>query len=219
MVIRYEKVRELFSQVLSNWFTASEVTKLAKCILISCERRPSAFIELRFLPLIHAAEVLAKESDQPTIIDQKAFEEVREQMLAVLRREFPSELIESIKIGRCKARQIPLRNRLSSMLNDLQDETCGLFCIDKAKFVAGIVDTRNYYTHYSVKKNLLQDAELHWAIRKTSLMLRILLLLKAGVPEDDLQQLVRSHHRLSQERAVWSKITEEGSPFDDADND
>jgi hypothetical protein len=218
IMIRYENEKELFSQILENWLTASEVCKLVRNMVLKSERRPSRLIDLRFLPLVHAAEVLTKESNHSIIVDQEIFEKVREQMYAILRREFSRELIDSVKIGRYNAKQLPLKNKLSSMLDDLQDETCNLFCIDKTKFINGIVDSRNYYTHYSPKKKILQDAELYWAIRKTSLMLRILLLLKAGVPESDLQKLVHSHHRLSQERAVWCKITEEGSRFNADDN-
>ena len=87
------------------------------------------------------------------------------------------------------------------MFGELQDATCHLFCIDTTKFVDGLVDTRNYYTHYSPKVKHLRDAELHWAIRKMSLMLRIFVLIKAGVPENDLRQFFLSHHRLSQEKS------------------
>lgn len=217
IVVRYESIRRSFSQVLANWLTASGVAKRARRILLSSELRPARFMERQFLRLMIAAEVLAKGSNQSTVVDQEAFDEVREQMFAVLRKEFPSTLIDSITIRHHAAKHIPLRSRLSSMLNDLQDETCSLFCIDKTNFIQGVVNARNYFTHYSPKKTLLQDVELYWATKKVSLMLRILLLLKAGVPEDDLQRLVRCHHPLSGDRTVWSTITEEGSPFGDAD--
>ena len=218
ILVRYENVKTLFTQILTNWLTASEVAKRARRMVLSSEQRPSAFIELRFLPLAHAAEVLTKESNSPTFVEDATFAEIRNQMLASLSKELPKELIDSIKSSLGWANGRNVKSKLLTILNGLQDETCRLFCIDKTKFIAGIVDTRNYYTHYSAKKNLLQGVDLHWAIRKASSMLRILLLIKAGVPESDLRRLVHSHGRLSQKRAVWSRITEEGSPLNGAES-
>jgi hypothetical protein len=213
IVIRYENVKELFLHILENWLAASEIAKRARRIVLSSERRPSAFIEFRFLPLLHAVEILTKEIEHSTIVDHETFKNARKQMLASLPKDIPKELIDSIKSSLGHANGRNLKGKLKKMLNELQDVTCYLFCSSKEMFINGIVNTRNYYTHYSPPKMLLQSVELHWAIQKTSLMLRILLLLKAGVPENDLQQLVHSHYRLSQERAVWGNITEEGSPF------
>ena len=208
--IRSKNVRRSLGTILKNWFSASGHDKQARRILLSCERRPPSFIELRFLPLVHAAEVLTKDS---AIIDKQEFCVVRREIERSIPGDLPEELVDSIKSKLCYANGHPLKHKLRLMLDQLQDETSSLFCMDKEAFVKGIVNTRNYYTHYSAKTKLLQNVELHWAICKTSLMLRVLLLLKAGIPESDLQSMIGGHVRLRQEREVWSKLTEEGSPF------
>lgn len=213
-LVRYEHVKKVFAQILKEWLTATENTKRARRMLLASERSPSRFMERQFLRLMAVAEVLTKKSDHSTIVDPVIFNNVREQMLACLPGNFPTELANSIKSSLGYANGHNLNRKLTNMLNELHDETCRLFCADNAKFIQGIVNARNYHTHYSPKKNLLQDEELHWAIKKLSLMLRILLLLKVGVSENDLQQLVHSCHRLSGDRSVWSSITEEGSAFD-----
>jgi hypothetical protein len=217
ILIRYESLKAVFWQVLANWLSAAKVTKRARRIVLSSERRPSAFIEFRFLPLLHAVEVLAKEMGDSGIVDATMFKEIKRRMLSTLPDGLPTELVESIRNSLGWANGHNLRAKLLTMLDGLQDETCHLFCVDKMKFAKGIVDTRNYYTHYSERTRLLQGAELHWAIQKTSLMLRILLLLRAGVPESDLQRAVHGHLRLRNEKAVWREVTEEGSPVGIAD--
>ena len=218
IVVRYDKVKESLALVLKNWFTANTITKGARRIVLSSERRPSAFIELRFLPLVHAAELLTQDGKHSTIVDEKVFKAIRAKMLASLSTELSSELTDSIKSSLGWANGRNLKAKLLSILNELQDKTCSLFCMEKVNFIKGIVDTRNYYTHYSEKVKPLQSLALHWAIKKAALMLRILLLLKAGIPERDIQHFVRSNVRLSQDRTVWTKVTEEGSPPDDIDN-
>jgi hypothetical protein len=131
----------------------------------------------------------------------------------VIPDDVPKELVDAIKGGLGYANGHTLNRKLSNMLNGLSDETCRLFCVDKTTFIKGIVDTRNYNTHYSAKSRLLQGIELHWASRKLSLMLRVLLLLKAGIAEVDIQAMIRPHPRLSQERGVWRNVSEEGSPL------
>jgi hypothetical protein len=219
MLVRYGDVKHLFAGILNNWVTASEDAKIARRIVLSGEQRPSSFIELRFLPLIHALECLVKEMDHSTIVAPDVFKNAVGSMLASLPNDLPVEVVDSIKSSLGWANGRNLKGKLKRMLDEYQDATCQLFCISKEMFIKGIVNTRNYYTHYSPQKKLLRDAELHWAIRKTSLMLRIILLLKAGVPEDILQRLVNCHHRLRGDRAVWSTITEEGSAFADTDDD
>ncbi len=216
LLLRLDDVRPIFGSVLENWFTAATSTKRARRILLSTERRPAGFIELRFLPLVHAAEILARASKHSTIVASETFDDIRTRLLGSLPGDAPRELVESIKNGLGHANGRSLKHTLQKMLSDLREETCRLFCVDQIEFIKGIVNTRNHYTHYSSKdkQKFLQGSELHWAIRKLSSMLRILLLLKAGIPEVDLESKLRSHHRSSRERAVWRNVTEEGSPFD-----
>lgn len=214
-MVRYDKVRKSFGRILQNWLAASERETRARRMLLSSTRRPPGFIELRFLPLVHAAEVLSNESAYATIVDQNTFDSVRSKMLAAIADEVSPELIESIKNGLGHANGHNLRRKVLDMLGALQDDIRGLFCVDASEFVRGLVKTRNHYTHYSTKpgERILQRMELHWAIQKTALMLRMLLLLRAGMDEDDLRSAIQSHHRLSRERAVWRTITERGSLY------
>jgi hypothetical protein len=211
--IRYEQVKATFGEILGNWLGASEAVKRARRILLSSERRPSKFIELRFLPLVHAAEVLSNEGTHSTIVSKDTYKDVRQKLLESLPDGLPEELIISIKDSLSHANSCTLKRKLLGMLSELKNDTCKLFCVERELFIKGIVDTRNHFTHYSTKegRTILQGVELHWAIQKMSLMLHLLLLLKTSVPENVLQSAIQSHTRLSQERRVWQKKSEEGS--------
>ncbi len=215
-VVRYNKmIQAAFPHILCGWLNAEEDVARARRMLISSERRPAQFIELRFLPLAHALEVLSNESGYSKIVDAATFTDARERMLKSLPESSPNELIDSIKncLGWANGRN--LRGRLTRMLGNLQEETRRLFSVNDTLFISGIVNTRNHYTHYSTKagRKILQGVELHWAIQKLTLLIRILSLIRAGIPEQDLQVMFRSHHRLSQERSVWQDVSEEGSEY------
>ncbi|APZ91609.1 hypothetical protein Fuma_01198 [Fuerstiella marisgermanici] len=74
-----------------------------------------------------------------------------------------------------------------------------------------VVKTRNYYTHYSNKKCVLQGGQLHWAAHKLNIMLRVLLLTEMGVPESELQLAFSKNLRLSGQRKEWLSISEKGT--------
>lgn len=214
--LRYEMVKAHFQLILENWFTPSRNAMHASRMLVSSERRPSSFIEFRFLPLVHAAEVLSQSTDGATIIPTPEYRSLVKRIKEVIPTDAPKELLDSITNSLGHANGRTLRRKLLKMLERLQDETCRLFCVDRSAFVTGVVDTRNHFTHYSTErgKKILQGVELHWAIRKLSVMLRVLLLLDAGIPEEILQKAIGSDFRLNGERRVWCGITEEGSEFE-----
>lgn len=218
IAIRYEMVKANFQLVLENWFAPSESVTRAGRMLVSSERRPSSFIEFRFLPLVHAAEVLSQDSAGARIISESEYRSIVDKIKAAIPDSAPTELIVSITNSLGYANGRSLKPKLLMMLAKLKSDTLRLFCVDEQAFVSGVVNTRNHFTHYSTKsgKKILQGVELHWAIRKLSVMLRVLLLLDAGVPEETLQKTIGADHRLNGERRVWSGITEEGSEFEES---
>ncbi|WP_417379456.1 HEPN domain-containing protein [Gimesia sp.] len=214
-LIRYIEIKDSFPTVLRNWMNSTDNIKRASRMLISSERRPSNFIEFRFLPLVQAVEVLSNEAAHVTVIEEEEFKIIRENMLESVKNEISKELTNSIKNSLQWANGRSLRDKLRSFLGELQDDTWQLFAVDKEMFLAGVVKTRNHYTHYSTKARgrILQGRELHWGIQKLALMIRILLLVRAGVPEKVLQSAIREHFRLKQERSVWAGISEDGSEY------
>ena len=214
-MVRYEDIKSMFQEILTGWLNATHKEKLARNMLISNERRPPDFLELRFLPLAHAAEVLSYETDYSTIVEKHEFKNIKKEMLDSVSEKIPSELKQSINNCLQWANGRNLKGKLKSVLNDLEEKTRSLFCVDSDLFIDGIVNTRNHYTHYSTKpgKKILQGVELHWGIQKLSLMVRILLLLRSGVDEKIIQTKFGSDNRLAVERVVWMEICEEGSEY------
>lgn len=212
-VVTSKEVLPSFQVVLEKWFSATSLTIQARRILLSSERNPPGFMELRFLPLVHAAEIIAKEQSSE-IVPKSDYSSVRTTLLAAIPKDQPEELHEAIKNALAFGNGRSLKRSIKKTLEPLSDELCKLFCTDRDKFITGVVNTRNYFTHYSPTKKLLQGVELHWAMHKLSLMIRILLLLKSGISQDVMETCVRQHGKLRGQRAVWLDLCEDGSPFD-----
>jgi hypothetical protein len=213
LVLTQKSLRENFERLLNSWLDAPKSVKQARAMMFSSERRPSDFIELRFLPLIHAAEMVAREYENMPYVDSQTFQTVRkriEEALDLLRVALPMDFIASIKNSLSFANGGNLRRNLSRLLDSLSESLCSLFCATKNDFISGLVSTRNYYTHYSDNQTPLRHLECHWAIRKLQLMLRIIFLTKIGVPEDVIEKAIHGHIDLSRERDVWRNLSEVG---------
>ncbi len=214
-LIRFSEIKDCFSDIISKWMNPTVHQKRARQMLISAERRPSDFIELGFLPLAHAVEVLSNEAIHTTVIPMAEFKKFREKMINAVHDEVSAELKNSIKDSLQWANGRSLRDKLRSLLGELQDETWRLFATEKESFLGGLIRTRNHYTHYSTKagERILQDIELHWGIQKLLIMIRVFLLMRAGVSESVIQATIGRHVRLAGERKVWATISEEGSKY------
>lgn len=210
-VIGSKEALPTFHDVLNNWFSASNATKQARRMLFSSERHPSKFIELRFLPLAHALEVIAKEFAEP-IIPKKEFRSVLDTLLDAVPSDQPPELQEAIRSSLKHANSRNLRTSIKKTLESMSLETRSLFCTDPVKFISGIVNTRNYYTHYSRPKHLLEGVALHWTIHKLAMMLRIWLLIRSGISEETVKNCIHRHSTLRPKRDVWRELNEEGLP-------
>ena len=76
-----------------------------------------------------------------------------------------------------------LRQRLKALLKEVRERLGEVPAgFDKA-FVERLVETRNYYTHFSARteKNILQGADMHYAIRRIVLLLIVLQFLRIGL--------------------------------------
>ena len=214
-LIRHEHIQGQFGSIVEKWLSAPEPFRRARRMLASSDAKPSKFIELRFLPLVHAAELLSNGSRHGTIVAKSEYKGLCQRMLDSLPTGLASELIESITNSLGHANSRNLKRKLVAMLGQFEEATSDLFCVAKETFVKAIVDTRNHFTHYSTKQGhkILQGADLHWAIQKLMLMLRVFVLANTGVPEAVLQEAIRSHIRLSQERKCWQTMNEDGTPY------
>lgn len=84
-------------------------------------------------------------------------------------------------------------------------------CKDVAEFTKGVVNTRNFYTHYSSQQRIFDSRELHWAIRKLSIILRVLLLRSVGMSEEHILDILQRNMQIANERRTWLEVSETGT--------
>ncbi len=81
------------------------------------------------------------------------------------------------------------------------DEVPGGF---NGQFLRKLVDTRNYYTHFSeeLSERTLDGEGMYWATRRVIQLLTLLFLQRIGLAAVDIKPLLERHREFAQ---LWAK--------------
>lgn len=217
-LLRYPDITDWFPGILKSWFRESGKIRHALDLVFSSLQKPGRFLETRFLPFVQAVEVLCRAVEPGQIVDKRVYGPIRKEIIRSIPEDTPEELREAIVRSLGYANERTLRERFVAILGGLKPETTELFCVNPTDFVRGVVETRNYLTHYSGRsESVLRGMQLHWATVKLQTMMRVLLLKRLGIPESGLLSLLKKNHGLSNERRTWQEVPELGSSSGESD--
>lgn len=192
------------SDILHKWFAASPTLKSAIYLYIDGMRQTGSS-EGRFLTLSQAFEAFSRATTPSEYMASEDYQEVRSKIIAAIPSEVAPDHRDSLKSRIKYGNEISLRKRLMKTFQSLPFEAIDCICHSHAEFVSGIVDTRNYLTHYSdeLRSSALRGADLHWASEQLTMLTRILLLRELGIDIARIVEHVRGHSRLMQYRQIY----------------
>lgn len=208
-MVRYPKIAEWFAQMLKSWFCESAKIRHALDLVFSSIQRPGHFLETRFMPFVQAVEVYSRVVNRGQITDKSVYKPIREGLVKSIPAETPPELRDAIVRSLGYANDRALRQRVLALIDGLLPKTRELFCVNPNDFAKGVVDTRNFLTHYSSDpEKALSGIALHWATIKLQTMMKVLLLKRLGIPEPEVHDIVKSNYQLAQDRQAWKEVPE-----------
>ncbi len=166
--------------------------------------------EGRFLVLTQSLEAFSRAISDAQYMPASDYEAVRSALVQAI----PSCVGEDHRAG-LKSRikygnEYAFRKRIELLIDSLMPSTVELVCQSKSAFVSGIVDTRNYLTHYTdeLRAKALTGGDLFWACEKLALLLRLVLLKEFGIAEDLLRNRIAEHPNLMQYVRLAKKFRE-----------
>lgn len=166
--------------------------------------RQLGYSELTFLLIAQALETFHRNQNEATIVDGEVWQTLNERLTSAVNevvQNFPNCAEKRIqlvaKLGH--ANELGLRGRLKQLLGllgDLRLRVCGG---DAAEFVGKIVDTRNYYTHWSgdLEPKALRGEHLSHATSRLMAALELLLLMDLGFGLESKAAASVLHRRVS----------------------
>ncbi|UUY00019.1 HEPN domain-containing protein [Sphingomonas sp. J315] len=191
------------------WFSEHENLGSALDLLFTIKGQRQMYTNVRFILAVQALEVFHRRTSAQTVMDQANFEKVREELIAAIpdsaTKEMRERLIQSYRF----TNEPSLSQRLKSIARTIKDEFGKLPPALNKSFIKQLVDTRNYYTHFSpdLEEKKLDGSGMYWASRRIIVLLTVLLLRRLGVSADDIGGLIRRHREFAQ---LWES---ENAPF------
>ncbi len=197
-------VCDQLGDILNRWFTASPTLRSAIYLYIDGMRQAGSS-EGRFLTLSQAFEAFSRATTTSEYMATEDYEQVKSKIIEAIPSHVASDHRDSLKSRIKYGNEISLRKRLMKTFDSLPVDAIDCICHSLKEFVSGIVDTRNYLTHYSdeLRPLALRGADLHWTSEQLAMLTRILLLRSLGIDIARIVEHVRSHSRLMQYRQLY----------------
>lgn len=181
-IIEYaNRDNQTVADIIDNWFTENEIIAPVFDLFFLTFYDDSMSARTFFLTLIQAIETFHRR----THIDEKYMDDdTYAPLYKTVISAIPDELDQSFKKrleGMLKfGNELSLKTRLEMLQKGGRGELKWFDVImrDEKGIIRKLVDTRNYYTHFSVsnKKNMISDEDLPRINNKLRLFLRVLLI-------------------------------------------
>lgn len=200
LLLYFAHLHERFAPICEQWFSADDILVESIHLFMDAVREPDTSLEGRFLTLSQALEAFSRATTSSEYMATEDYEKVASAIIgfipAIVGPDHRASLKNRIKYGN----EFSLRKRLTLLLDSLTPDAVSCVCRSPKNFVAGIVDTRNYLTHYTneLRPRSLRGAALLWTCEKMLMLLRVLLLRQLGIDESLIVGRIREHPRLMQ---------------------
>lgn len=184
-VFRYSQLAGNFDSCIRQWFELAEKIEPTLTLYLGHSFRPDQFLEDLFMSLAQGIESFHRRICGGTFVVNEEFEVVCEALKRAIPKETDKDLGERISQSLNYMNEYSLRRRLKDLIEKyLADfETLIRSKIpDVKKFISAVVDTRNYYTHYSnpESSNVAQGEDLYQITEQLRLLIQLSILKSLG---------------------------------------
>jgi|GEM_PF-6978171 len=204
MLLAYNLLKDKFPQMVANWFARTEQAVLAADIFFGSSRLEWPAVNARFLAAVQAAESYHRSLGTGVYMDQAAYDTAIQDFVkhipADIRGDHEASLRNRLKYGN----EYALRKRLNELFARLPGDVQAAIATDVTKFIAKVVDTRNYYTHYdrASQFNTFEPKSSYIAAERLRILVTANLLHDLGIKHEELLMVLQRnkgfHHWMSQ---------------------
>jgi len=179
------------------WLSQPEEFRSVENLALGVLRKGDLFYETELLSLAQALEGFHRVTSDPIPVDKAMLRRVRRSYAALLRQEGVDEAFASrLCAAMAYANDPTFNSRLENLCSRLSGSLLSQMGIDPPIFVPIVVATRNFYTHagnkLSSRKRIppVSGSAMFFLNQKLRALLRAVLLLHIGLPEEQIAALV-----------------------------
>lgn len=143
MLFGFGAVRERFSDVLKNWFSAYDNIGPALNLYFSVTNGDQKFLESQFLALAQCLETYHRRTSPEKLMDDEVFSNLLETIMQECPEEHKEWLTGRLQFGN----ELSLSRRIKKIIDPFK-QLLGS-SNERSSLIRSIVNTRNYLTHYN----------------------------------------------------------------------
>lgn len=191
-------------QLIQKWFDSYEELSSGLYLFLTALADRAMFISVRFSLAIQALEVFHRRNSPGPIISDEEHAALQKALIAAIPEGTSRPMREKLKGVLSFSNELSLRQRLRALLKEVEEQFGEAPAGYDKEFISRLVDTRNYYTHYSpeLEGKILEGADMHYAIRRIILLLIALLLMRIGIPPIIVREAIGKHREF---KRLWEK--------------
>jgi len=197
MLFTLDDARPRLETLLNNWLIKHEILRPVFDLYFGATYSPHSYLEQTFLSLMQALETYHRRTSSETELPQGRHQERLDAILDSVPAQYRDWLNEKLLYSN----ELTLRRRLKDVLGRCPLVVDNLVN-DKPSFVNGLLDTRNYRTHYdkSLEYKALQGTALYPFVVRIRSLVEMCLLLELGFSCEEIAAIFERVDRYAEIR-------------------
>ncbi len=191
---------ESLSTVLNTWFEVFEQIASPVSLAQDVLNSTGLWNHVLFLSHMQVLEGLHRARGNGLYMDQEEYDKIAGHLAGQIPKSVDPNHRTALKSRLQFGNEISLRNRLKALVAGLPEEIRQLV-LNADSIPGSWVTTRNFYTHWDQASHhlVLKDIEIHAANVKLGMLIRVLLLQVAGVPQAAVLAALNGNSKTAQE--------------------
>ncbi|EAR62902.1 HEPN domain-containing protein [Neptuniibacter caesariensis] len=194
MLFTYKDIEKNAQSIFNNWLMAYETIRPALSLYFSAVSGSHRYMDGRFLALAQGLETYHRRTNMDTLMEPDRFRSVLAYLLRLCPKEHRVWLISRLRYGN----EISLGQRIKKIIEPYK-EIIGNNK-ERTKLIRSIVDTRNYFTHFSeeLESRASRGSELWSICQKMEAIFQLHLLEQLGFDNTQIKDLLSNNYKLEQ---------------------
>lgn len=194
MLFRFGQIRGNAEDIINNWLEAYSIIKPALGLYFSAVTGTHKYLDGKFLALAQGLETYHRRTSSETLMERGQFRKLVATLLCLAPKEHRRWLHGRLSHGN----EINLGQRIQRIIEPYKSYLGN--SKERKKLIRGIVNTRNYLTHYSeeLEKESVKGVDLWVLCQKMEAIFQLHLLQQLGFTESEIQGILTKNYKLKQ---------------------
>jgi len=194
MLFRFSNISPNAEDIFKKWVGAYSTISPSLSLYFSAVSGSHKYLEGRFLALAQALETYHRRTSSEQLMDNIEFRNISAQLLWDCPKQHRKWLRSRIMYGN----EINLGKRIKGIIEPFKSKIGNNQ--ERSKLIRDIVNTRNYFTHYSeeLEKESTKGAELWTICQKMEAIFQLHLLKQLGFEKAEIEKILDNNYKLKE---------------------